>query len=70
MARVRPFRGIRYNPELVRLGGVLAPPYDVIDDAQRDALYGRDLRNNRQQLCRSTSFLYFIDTNSTANPLR
>ena len=45
MARVRPLRGIRYNPEHVRLGGVLAPPYDVIDDAQRDALYGRDLRN-------------------------
>jgi uncharacterized protein (DUF1015 family) len=45
VAHVRPFRGIRYNPELVRLGGVLAPPYDVIDDTQRDALYGRDLRN-------------------------
>jgi uncharacterized protein (DUF1015 family) len=42
---VRPFRGLRYNPEHVRLGGVLAPPYDVISDAQRDALYGRDLRN-------------------------
>ena len=24
---------------------MLAPPYDVIDEAQRDALYGRDLRN-------------------------
>lgn len=24
---------------------MLAPPYDVIDDAQRDALYARDLRN-------------------------
>jgi uncharacterized protein (DUF1015 family) len=24
---------------------VLAPPYDVIDDAKRDALYARDLRN-------------------------
>jgi uncharacterized protein (DUF1015 family) len=29
----------------VHLGGVLAPPYDVISDAQRDELYGRDLRN-------------------------
>ena len=29
----------------MRLGGVLAPPYDVVDDAQRDVLYGRDLRN-------------------------
>ena len=26
--------------------------------------------NNRQQLCRSTSFPYFIDMDSTANPLR
>ena len=45
MARARPLRGIRYNADHVRLGGVLAPPYDVISDAERDALYGRDLRN-------------------------
>jgi uncharacterized protein (DUF1015 family) len=42
---LRPLRGIRYNPEHVRLGGVLAPPYDVISPAQREELYGRDLRN-------------------------
>ena len=45
MADVRPLRGIRFNPDVVRLGGVLAPPYDVIDSAQQDALYARDLRN-------------------------
>ena len=45
MATVEPFEGTRYNPEHVKLGGVLAPPYDVITDAQRDQLYGRDLRN-------------------------
>jgi uncharacterized protein (DUF1015 family) len=45
MAIVQPFRGTRYNPEHVHLGGVLAPPYDVISDAKRDELYGRDLRN-------------------------
>jgi uncharacterized protein (DUF1015 family) len=45
MADVQPLRGIRFNPEVVRLGGVLAPPYDVIDDEQRETLYGRDLRN-------------------------
>jgi uncharacterized protein (DUF1015 family) len=45
MADVRPLRGVRFNPEVVRLGGVLAPPYDVIDDQQRETLYGRDLRN-------------------------
>ena len=45
MAIVLPFEGTRYNPEHVKLGGVLAPPYDVITDAQREELYGRDLRN-------------------------
>ena len=45
VARVHALRGIRYNAAHVRLGGVLAPPYDVITPAQLDALYGRDLRN-------------------------
>jgi uncharacterized protein (DUF1015 family) len=45
MAEVRPFQGIRYNPEHVRLGGVLAPPYDVISPPLLEELYGRDLRN-------------------------
>ena len=45
MARLHPLRGVRFNPEHVRLGGVVAPPYDVISPAQREALYGRDLRN-------------------------
>jgi uncharacterized protein (DUF1015 family) len=45
MATVLPFEGTRYNPEHVKLGGVMAPPYDVIGDAQREELYGRDLRN-------------------------
>jgi len=45
MARFNPLRALRFNPEHVRLGGVLAPPYDVISAARRDELYGRDLRN-------------------------
>ena len=45
MAGVLPIRGIRFDPGTVHLGGVLAPPYDVIDDGLRDALYARDLRN-------------------------
>ncbi len=45
MADVRPFRGIVYNPEHIQLGGVLAPPYDVISDARREALYASNLRN-------------------------
>ncbi|MDQ6856573.1 MAG: DUF1015 domain-containing protein, partial [Candidatus Dormibacteraeota bacterium] len=45
MADVRPLRGIRFNPDVVHLGGVLAPPYDVIGNEQREELYARDLRN-------------------------
>jgi uncharacterized protein (DUF1015 family) len=45
MATLKPFCGIRYNTEHVKLGAVLAPPYDVISPSQQDELYGRDLRN-------------------------
>ncbi|HLG92760.1 MAG TPA: DUF1015 domain-containing protein [Acidimicrobiales bacterium] len=46
MPRFEPFAGLRYSPEqLVRRGfsldAVIAPPYDVIDDAQRSALAAR-----------------------------
>jgi uncharacterized protein (DUF1015 family) len=39
---VRFFRGIFYNPNQVRLGDVIAPPYDVISPAQQNELYERD----------------------------
>ena len=45
MAVVRPLRGIRFDTAHVDLGSALAPPYDVISDALRTELYGRDLRN-------------------------
>ena len=45
MADVRPFRGIRYDPDVVKLDGALAPPYDVINDELREDLYSRGLRN-------------------------
>jgi len=45
MAEIQPFRGIRYRVPSADLGRVLAPPYDVIGDAYRDALYERDDRN-------------------------
>jgi uncharacterized protein (DUF1015 family) len=45
LAHLHPLRGVRYNPEHVRLGGVLAPPYDVISPSRQEELYGRDLRN-------------------------
>ncbi len=43
MAEIRPFRGLRYATP--RLDPVLSPPYDVIDEAERDALEARDPHN-------------------------
>jgi uncharacterized protein (DUF1015 family) len=45
MAEIRPFGGIRYHVSDAELSRVLAPPYDVIGEAYRDALYRRDPRN-------------------------
>jgi len=42
MADVRPFRGIRYNPEAIGdIGLVVAPPFDVISPGARDSFYNR-----------------------------
>jgi len=45
MARFEPFPGIRYDPEVIDPGLVTAPPYDVLNDAERDALLARDPHN-------------------------
>jgi uncharacterized protein (DUF1015 family) len=45
MAIVRPFKGVRYNPEKVLLKHVIAPPYDVIGTALRDTLVQRSQCN-------------------------
>lgn len=42
MAEIAGFRGLLYDPTRVSMSGVLAPPYDVIDDAARDALAQND----------------------------
>ena len=40
MPEIRPFRGIRYDVDRVGpMGRVVSPPYDVIDDTLRRALY-------------------------------
>jgi uncharacterized protein (DUF1015 family) len=45
-ATVAPFRALRYNPKKIAdLSKVVAPPYDVIDERFRDALYDRDPNN-------------------------
>ena len=46
MADVRPFRGVRFNPDSVGpLGGVLCPPFDEINAERRDALLARSDHN-------------------------
>src|SRR4051794_36211598 len=40
-----PFRALRYTASGPELARVLAPPYDVIDEAQRAQLGGRDTHN-------------------------
>lgn len=46
MAQLRPFAAIRYarNPQL-NLSNLIAPPYDVLDDAQKAALQAKDPHN-------------------------
>jgi uncharacterized protein (DUF1015 family) len=38
---VRPLRALRYDPQRVALEDVVAPPYDVISDADRERLAAR-----------------------------
>jgi len=43
---VKPFKAFRFNPNVVGdVGKCIAPPYDVIDDAQREELYRRSEHN-------------------------
>jgi uncharacterized protein (DUF1015 family) len=43
--RFDPFVGLRYGPDANDLSGVICPPYDVIDDAQRRALEAEHVAN-------------------------
>lgn len=46
MPQIRPFRALRYAPEVVPdLSRVIAPPYDVVSAEQRRRLVERDPRN-------------------------
>ncbi len=39
VARVHPFRALRYDPSVGHLGDLVCPPYDVINAAERAALH-------------------------------
>jgi uncharacterized protein (DUF1015 family) len=45
MPKFHPFRGTRYDPALVSVEAVVAPPYDVISPEQQSELYSRDPHN-------------------------
>jgi uncharacterized protein (DUF1015 family) len=45
VSRFEPFAGVRYDPARADLARVTAPPYDVIDSADRQALAERDAHN-------------------------
>lgn len=39
MPEIKPFRGLIYNPDLVKIADVVAPPYDVISPEMQNDLY-------------------------------
>lgn len=46
MARIAPFRGLRYNKEkITTMEDVVTPPYDVIDEQSRTALFKKNPYN-------------------------
>jgi uncharacterized protein (DUF1015 family) len=46
MAEVLPFKGVRYNRELIpEMADVVAPPYDVISAEEQEVLYNRHANN-------------------------
>ena len=46
MPKIRPFRGLRFEPDVVGdLAAAVSPPYDVISPAQQRALIARNPRN-------------------------
>lgn len=46
MVQIRPFRALRYNPDVVgELSRVIAPPYDIIDATAQEQLHQRSAYN-------------------------
>ena len=46
MPRFSPFQGLRYDPAVIALAQVIAPPYDVIEPADRMRLATRSSFNS------------------------
>jgi len=55
VAEIRPFRGVRYNPKLVKLDTVICPPYDIINPEQnRELLISNEYNFVRLEAAQST----------------
>lgn len=45
MAEIRPFKGVRYNPQKIRLEEIISEPYDRISPSLQETYYNRNLYN-------------------------
>jgi uncharacterized protein (DUF1015 family) len=45
LAQIRPFAGIRFGKQFTDISNLIAPPYDVLDDASKAALQARHPNN-------------------------
>ena len=46
MAEVVPFKGVRYNPDLISdMADIVAPPYDAISPKEQDGFHQRHPNN-------------------------
>jgi uncharacterized protein (DUF1015 family) len=45
MANIRPFRGLRFGTKAGRIEDLVAPPYDVLTQAERDAFAAKNPHN-------------------------
>ena len=45
MAEVRPFNAVLFNPSMVNIANVVAPPYDVVSQEEKERLYNKSPYN-------------------------
>ena len=75
MAKILPFKGLRYNPEKIKdVSKVITPPYDIISEEERDGYYqlhpnniirlilGKDFPGDNQSNNKYTRSAEFFDT--------
>ena len=63
MAKILPLEGITYNLTKININDVVAPPYDVIPDEERDELYNKSQHNIVRLILGKTSSVDKDDNN-------